>query len=547
MTSKEEKDSIEDLEDIVYFKDYKRIKNKEVVEYDYNCDEGYEKILLYSFQKQHFHNMITISSYSKHIFDLSRMGLGKTECAIKLCLVLDLPALIVSPVTCKDMWIERCEKYGLKTYGFISYASISGKKNSDLSHNLLVRKTVHKNNKTFIKFKPSTELMRIVKDGVVFIFDEAQELRNNTGKFKAVLAITKYINEVETVSKCLYLSGTLYCKKECSLNFSRYIGFIKSSKMYYTSRGQLSKKGYGLDEMIENCKKMDLEKTIDIVSQSPFTDKKRMKEISIDICHKLFTNVVCKYLHSSMPKPDYGYHLNICNLYIKLDDAATKEIKMRLRRLNDIIRMNGNLGGGNALAQMNNNLVMLDNAKSIVAADLATSILDNTLRQKCILITNFEQTLQIYKEHLSKYKGVVVNGKVNVGDRSGLIDKFNNDDKCRYSIFNRKVASFGINLHDQKGGRNRNSIVLPSWFVLEFIQSLIRIYRVGVKSDSKIFIINALIDGDNSLESKIIQSIIESTKNLRDIMNNNKSETIRLPEEYTQMFIDDSLENYYYD
>lgn len=536
----------EDPEDIVYFEDYKKFKSKEVIEYDYDSGE-YEKVLLYSFQKKHFHNMMTIASYSKHIFDLSMMGLGKTECAIKLCLVLDLPALIVSPVTCKDMWIRRCEKYGLKTYDFISYSSISGKENSNLKHDLLVRKTVHKNNKTFIKFKPTETLMEMVKDGVVFIFDEAQELRNNSGKFKAVLAITKYINETETVSKCLYLSGTLYCKKECSLNFSRYIGFIKSLKMYYTSKGQLNKKGYGLNEMIENCKKMDPERTEYIESQADLTDKKRMKDTSIDLCHKLFSRVVCKYLHSSMPKPDYGYHLNICNLYVKLDDAATKEIQMRLKKLTDIIRINGNLGGGNALAQMNSNLIMLDNAKSIMAADLATSIIDNTLREKCVLITNFEQTLQIYKEHLSKYKGVVVNGKVNVKNRSEMIDKFNDDDTCRYSIFNRKVASFGINLHDQKGGRNRNSIVLPSWFVLEFIQSLIRIHRVGVKSDSKIFIINALIDGDNSLESRIIQSIIESTKNLRDIMNNNKSDTIRLPEEYTQMFIDESLEKYYYD
>lgn len=528
--------------DTSLFVDYDKFEYYgDVKEYQYNNGE-YDPIKLLSFQIPHIHRLVRISKFSKHIFDSSDMGLGKTICAVNLALVLGLPAFIVAPKTCIPWWRKNCELFGLKTYQFITYSSLAGSKAYELKNGWLTRDDTVKGKKNHVKYTPTKNLLTIVNEGCIFIFDESQEFRNKTCKFKAIKTICKLVNDKNTTSRILYPSGTLYAKPECSINYARCCGVINSSKMYNTSRGKFTTKGYGLQEIIDNCKAMDEYTTNAIMDMFG----KKTKDDIDKMCHKLFTDVIFHYLHSSMEKPDYGYYVNVNNLYLKLDEPRTEIIKRKLIEMNNLINQ-GNFGGGINLAKMNEGLVDLDNVKATETIENALSILKSTKLDKVIIVTNFDTTYQLFKEAFKDYNGVCINGKVSdERKRMQLLDKFNNDDECRYLIVNRKVICFGTNPHDVIGGRKRHLFIFPSWFVLDHVQVINRLNRVGVKSDSEVFIIYALFDEENNLESLINEKIIVNTKNLYDIIKHDKSRLVQLPEKYVKMFIDKSLDEFHY-
>ncbi len=158
-------------------------------------------------QISHYEKLLDIFTKSKIALDLSPMGTGKTYTATKIAEHLNFPhVVVVAPVSVLPKWQIMKREYGLKLLHSISYCSLRSIKYKQPTHGLLTRvdtqqpirdRFTHEITRHIDKteFIATSELKRIVQEGVLLIVDEIQNVKNVSSQCLSVQQIIRVITE----------------------------------------------------------------------------------------------------------------------------------------------------------------------------------------------------------------------------------------------------------------------------------------------------------------------------------------------------------------
>lgn len=402
-------------------------------------------------QEAHAKSLIEILKKSVVAFDMSMMGAGKTYVASEVAIRYNFKHIVVvCPASVMGKWEsmkrfikpQDAKRQDSKSLGvgsnslelnssssifILSYEglrsttprimSASGKNPKRLlSHGLLYRsdpnpfgsiKLLERSSKKLegeeqssedskTTFYPSEELISMIKEGCLFIFDEAQKVKNKNASWLAVKTISETIlgrgplgiTTFGPKSRFLMLSGTPMDKEEHAVNLMEMMGFIQSRKLFTTGMspvlekerdksenfkkdilpglpkvGKISNpigntfgvKLIGAQELIDFCKNINKEKTERIVRVLSNTQNFGLKDGSvregvIHLCYTLFQEIIKKEITSSMvpPKPFDSVSgkeitLDAKNGYYKFSDSlsdmeAEKELTAGLHTLDRMMK-----------------------------------------------------------------------------------------------------------------------------------------------------------------------------------------------------------------
>jgi hypothetical protein len=129
-------------------------------------------------------------------------------------------------------------------------------------------------------------------------------------------------------------------------------------------------------------------------------------------------------------------------------------------------------------------------------------------KNSAVVFVNFNNSLQFLKNNLRHEASVVVGGQ-NEKLRESEINLFQSN-KRRAILCNIKTGGNSINLHDLLGGYPRQSLISPTWSVIDLMQSLGRIPR----ADGKSRCYQRIIYANNTIENRICSRLRSKINNL---------------------------------
>lgn len=207
-----------------------------------------------------------------------------------------------------------------------------------VKQNGLALKHVTFNKRTLTKFTPTEALKNIAKEGVHFVFDEAHKARGSSAQTLACHALMKAVfdsadKHAERKSTVQIVSGTPgtlpveYCRH------MRFMGVYKEDALYRFDNGKL--KLLGAASVITASLAMDRSRTCKIVEQQGVLSS---GQVILDLCFKLYVDVIQDHLTSAMVQPDGKSTLIQRAGLFKLDAFPEDEAKFSLavKRLESI-------------------------------------------------------------------------------------------------------------------------------------------------------------------------------------------------------------------
>lgn len=210
-----------------------------------NNSDNYENIELLPHQIEHTQKIENILQESFFALDFSTMGTGKTYCASYIAKKLNIPNIVVvAPLSVLPKWNLMKNKYGINIIHALSYCSLRSIKCKQPKHGLLTRvdkKIEYTDNNTFqtvtrevTEFFATQMWKNLVQQGVMFIVDEIQNVKNISSQFLSVKELIREIRENNPInSKVILLSGTPIDKNEQIINLYRSIGIINENLSFY--------------------------------------------------------------------------------------------------------------------------------------------------------------------------------------------------------------------------------------------------------------------------------------------------------------------------
>ena len=149
-------------------------------------------------------------------------------------------------------------------------------------------------------------------------------------------------------------------------------------------------------------------------------------------------------------------------------------------------------------------------AKVPGVSQLVGEMLDSDPERKIILFGIHVEALEAYMCNLARFNPVLISGKVKVGLRQGIVDKFQNDERCRLFIGNIQAAGVGLTL-------TRSSHVVMAeqdWGPSGMIQAEDRAHRIGQKDSVLVQIMVA----EKSVDMTIAKMIVQKLENLQAVL-----------------------------
>lgn len=479
----------------------------------------YPKVVrLLEHQKDAAQKAYEILCKSYMYYDTSQTGAGKTFLLLHLAQVFNLPLFVVCPGPVKVVWRKYCEEYGIELIFCETYDILRGTKSYPPSHGYLHRTDESK--KTY--FTATESLRYLVQRGVLFVFDEAQNMKNSTSaKTKACLGLADAIWRYGGPSRIAFLSATPIDKPEQLKIFIRITGFCRADK-YVGENG-------GYKEMLELCRRIDKATSDEFDEQYPLNTHTVIEKIKILVLHVIKPN-----LFVSMEANQEIHHLNdVANGFFNIDKSALKLLNQAIKNLGDAVD-DIQEGTGSAPSSITFALEAIEYAKAYDMARVAMKILSSNPNSKVIISINYNRTKDFIVSTLTGFNPMVMCGKVVQKKRDEIVKKFQEHNaNHRLIIMNTLVGSVGISLHDTHGGFPRTMLISPSYRMMEITQASGRIARSGLKSKATVRMFYG--KATESDESGILSSLTKKAKTMRIMLDDKTTKDLKAPDDYPRV------------
>lgn len=497
-----------------------------------------EKIYLKENQIPHVEKLEGILASHYCAFDISMMGAGKTYTTSELSLRLEFEhVIVICPASVESKWRGMVD-YGVNLRHVISYDSLRSKKGKQPKHGLLERKDTLIMNKKGqpergVIFTPTPELITLINEGLLIVFDEAQKFKNKNDVWHACQALSTAVLKNGGMSRFILLSGTPFDKEEHALHMCKMLGFIRAAKLYVYDNEDRVLKLYGAQELIDYCNMIDLDATRSFLRYHPFS-----KDNVKDNCYNMFQKIIKPAIAVAMPSPKLD--INIKNGYYKIINKEDSDaLTAAIASLGQAARYNPESGRtevtGNSFGLIQIALGNIEKAKLNDMARIAREQLEANPNCKVAIFLNFKKD-SIYKlaEIMSDYKPIIYNGDVHKNKRADLAAKFQEPNtKHRLFLGNVLTCSVGIDLDDKQGDFPRFVLSSADYKINELHQLTRRFVRLDTKSVCKF----RFFYGDvGRLENSILNSLAKKAKVMEDTLEGQKAEGVLFPGQYTDEY-----------
>lgn len=442
-----------------------------------------------------------IVKYGK-VLDISHMGAGKSYVISVLSMMLGLPMVIISTKNVEASWedIYGKEFTMMGELKFYSLDKISGSvKNvpTGKGEYLVKGKKVKKGKEVILEYVAGEKLLKLVRKGYLFVFDEIHRCKNINNFTEVVSCISATVDELSmnegTKSKCIYASGTFSDKKDISpLLYAMNI--CDNPEM--CGEGSDSRKS--LKKFSKLNKELDEDKYNSIKKKYNKSDESDEKSYVRDLFCNNIMRYYCTYVsmkESSFPqmmnpefRPDIKYTLvklntkngfdNIIrNTAIKVisknKNKKTMEIYNRINKVFNYCSIIPTIGSAI------DKLMKYDNSKVIIYSNVVTYDKDKSV-------------ISFIGSHIKKKlaeNGVeisVATMESKDSNRIEIINKFMNNPKCRCLVTSPDIGGTGISLDDKKGDKKMYIYINMNHKADVFLQTIHRAYRESTRSKPKI-------------------------------------------------------------
>lgn len=494
-------------------------------------------------QIDHFTRIIDILDVHSHYMDFSRMGTGKTYSTSKVSETLGLPLCVVCPVSAMNAWKEM-QQYGINIHFLISYQSLRGTERYPPKHGYLNRTTEIKadkkgNEKKRVVFTPTDKFLSMINDGILLVFDEGQNIKNDSDQGKAARALS---GAIRSPSKCAFISGSPYDKEEHSENILRFLSIITHKRLIWSNPLTGEKVPKGLLEVLDYCTHLDPVRTKEILDDqggSIYVTASKARSI----CHHLFITVVKDHLYSEMMPEISKYPIHMEESYLYMNDDELKALKSAIGALSDATRFNGKDVDMEQIEWGAVTLAMKAVETSMINPlyRYALSILSKDKSSKVIISVSYIDSITELCSLLQGYNPLWIDGSVKTDDRTRRVNLFNTNEKHRILISTIKTGGVSISLHDTVGNAPRHYLLVPTYSIIDIYQASGRIHRTGLMSDAYFYMIYGTDaptkDSDgNTIEVTPILNALSKKKDVLKGLITKQSSVYKLPGEFPKAY-----------
>ena len=438
-------------------------------------------------QEKHFLRVCDILAHNRCYVDTSPMGSGKTIMIMALAKKYNYDLIVIGPKTTASVWYAKAEKYNVNIIQFITYQGLRSVTDQQPKHGLFKRvDTITETGKHKVNFVLTQEALDLFESGVLLVFDEIHNIKNVSHQFKACAALTQGMLSTAGKSRYALLSGTPFDKEENAIQLLRLTGYIKQAQLYRQDKKNGSIELKGAQDLLSVCQYLD-PKATQFVLDSMRPSAKNIKRF----CFLLYIHVVKPQIMSSMPPVTIDEVKDVKNGFYNMTAEDEKALARAVQNLAEAVGYNEkNEVTENKFTNTNTILMEIEKAKVGIFARLAEEHLQLHKLGKVILELGFTDSIRLTSELLKKYNPLILTGAVTSDiKRRDIIDAFQTSDENRLLICNIRVGSVGISLHDEQGDRPRLMLISPTYSLIDVMQTVDRIYRIGLMSKATIRVV----------------------------------------------------------
>jgi len=480
-------------------------------------------IPLYPYQVAHFQKLVDIFLNGHIGIDTSTTGAGKSITAAAVARVFGFKhIIIICPKSVKVSWTETIAKTELTVENIITYQSLRGLSGRSIKHPYLTR--FDRAGEGTI-FAATQHFRGLLQEGVFLIFDEVQNIKNNSDQMKAAKALITALLGDSTKSRVLFLSASPFDKEEHAINFLRCLGFIRHRNLYSINKDTGECKLQGAQELIDMCNYFDARGTRAVVDPVEFS-----KRTIQPMCYQLFCEVLKPKIFSSMSPPRLDVVKDIKNGYYHLDDPVPllEAIDMMSRAAHyrkDDKTVDSKNADWSAITRA---LMALETAKLPIFTRLALKRLMENDTNQVIVFVNYRNSITSIANALQEFAPMILCGDTSDRDREAIINAFQSASR-RLLISNMKVGGVGINLHDIMGGRKRFVYGSPNYMAIDMHQATGRVYRASTLTSPEIRWIYGEVGRE---ETSILNALSRKGEVLRTILDRQVEDGVQFPGQY---------------
>ena len=326
----------------------------------------------------------------------------------------------------------------------------------------------------------SNEINKLCKENQINIIavDEIHKCNNHTSQqSRGLLNINADIN--------IAMTGTPLMNKPTDLYLPlKWLGYENHS--YYAFENHYCiKGGFGGYEVIGYKNLDELQEKLNKIML------RRLKSEVLDLPDKIFID---EYVEMSN-KQQKIYNEVFDDIKSNID-----RIKIATNPLAQLIRLRQAAGYTGILSSTIQESAKLDRLEQLVE----DSVNNN---QKVVVFSNWTQMTDIIYKRLKNYNPSIITGDTNVNDRQLMVDKFQNNNKCRVIIGTIGAMGTGLTL-------TAGTVVIfvdEPWTKASFNQAVDRCHRIGTTSKITVYVLLA----KNTIDERI-HEIVEKKGAMSD-------------------------------
>lgn len=471
--------------------------------------------------------------------DTSQPRSGKSYLALWIAKQANLPVFIVAPRSSHGSWKKALQTVRVYHEALMTYQAFAGTVEG-VNHPYLVSHTVIvKGNKEAV-YSASAKFRKLVKEGVLVIFDEMHNLKNDCGFSRAAAALTRVIVESDSpATRCALLSATPFDQMEHATVLLRTLGITSTCHLLDNILGTITYKG--LREALDYFEFLDEAKTRALVEQYPVTSHAHAERLVFHLYVEILKPQIC----GSMALPtDVQSRMDFTNTFFVISEDHHDAVLHALNTLNRVVEdieqkhlspKSPSNPGQHVMQAINEAMYLVEKAKLYDMNRIAQYVLESRPNMKVVIALQGLESMEIMVQHLACYNARLIHGQVDPDTRTALAHEFNTDPNVRAMIVNLNLCE-GFSLYAENVEEDRLLLISPSFRFISIIQTAGRICGTDMIGKAYIKMFYADIGDEGQGEKNNVDRIYNLNIDKSNVMEQALDERVRaalvLPNKY---------------
>lgn len=468
--------------------------------------------------------------------DTSQPRSGKSYLVLWIAKQANLPVFVVAPRSSHGSWKKALQTVRVYCEALMTYQALAGTVEG-VNHPYIVSHTVIVKGNKEVVYSASAKFKKLVKEGVLVIFDEMHNLKNDCGFSRAAAALTRVIVESESpATRGAFLSATPFDQMEHATVLLRTLGIISTCHLLDNILGTITYKG--LQEALDYFEFLDEAKTKALVEQYPAISHAHAERLVFHLYVEILKPQIC----GSMTLPtDVLSRMDFTNTFFVISDEHQEAVVHALNTLNRVVEdieqkhLSPNKTGQHVMQAINEAMYLVEKAKLYDMNRIAQYVLESRPNMKVVIALQGLESMEIMVQYLANYNARLIHGQVDPDARTALANEFNTDPNVRAMIVNLNLCE-GFSLYAENVEEDRLLLISPSFRFISIIQTAGRICGTDMLGKAYIKMFYADIGDEGQGEKNNVDRIYNLNIDKSNVMEQALDEQVRaalvLPNKY---------------